>query len=289
MAIVDLHLHTSASDGRLSPTELVHFVAHRGISIASITDHDSTEGLAEAFEAAAGFPHLTIIPGIELNTDIPGGEIHILGYFVPMEDQKFQRNLMDLRSSRVVRAKEMVEKLAQMGLDIEWDRVIELAGGGAVGRPHVAQAMVDKGHAMDVKEAFTRFIGRKGPAYVERKGLSPSDAIAMIRKAGGVPVLAHPHWVDNVEEYLPEFKKVGLEGIEVYYGNYSQETVQRFAQIAYRFDLIPCGGSDYHALGAVDEPLPGDLGPPKSVVEELHSRSAAKRMFEKNPFRSGVP
>ena len=253
MAIVDLHLHTSASDGRLSPTELVHFVAHRGISIASITDHDSTEGLAEAFEASATFPHLTIIPGIELNTDVPGGEIHILGYFVPLEDQKFQRTLVELRSDRVVRAKGMVEKLAQMGLDIEWDRVLELASDGAVGRPHVAQAMVEKGHVMDVKEAFTRFIGRNGPAYVERRELSPSDAIAIIRNAGGVPVLAHPSWVDNVEEYLPEFKEAGLEGIEVYYGNYSQETVQR----------------------TEDEPLPGDLGPPECVVEELRARSVA--------------
>ena len=179
MAIVDLHLHTSASDGRLSPTELVHFVAHRGISIASITDHDSTEGLAEAFEASATFPHLTIIPGIELNTDVPGGEIHILGYFVPMEDQKFQRTLVELRSGRVVRAKGMVEKLAQMGLDIEWDRVLELASDGAVGRPHVAQAMVP-GHR---RRAATQFRNPRGSLVRHRR--AARYAVSLVSRAPG--------------------------------------------------------------------------------------------------------
>jgi len=288
MAIVDLHLHTTASDGRLSPTKLVRFLDRRGIKIASITDHDSTDGLAEAFEASVGFPQLTIIPGVELNTDIPGSEIHILGYFVPLDDQKFQSTLEEFRSGRVDRAKGIVDKLVKMGLEIEWDRVLQLASGGALARPHIAQALVEKGYVDDIKEAFTRFLGRNGPAYVDRREFSPAEAIGLIRDSGGVAVLAHPSWVENVEDYLPELRDAGLEGMEVYYGKYPQETVQHFAQMADKYNLISCGGSDYHALGSEAEALPGDLGPPAGVVTDLRSRSSRKGKSEEKSVQGGV-
>ena len=280
MAVVDLHLHTTASDGRLSPTELVRFLARRGIKTAAITDHDSTEGLAEAFKAAKEFPNLTIIPGIELSADVPGSEIHILGYFMRWEDREFQKTLEEFRRGRVHRAKGMVEKLARMGLELEWERVLELAGNGAVGRPHVALAMVEKGFIKGTKEAFTHYIGRNGPAYVERMKLTPKDAIALIRKVDGVAVLAHPSWVDNLEEHLKQMKEADLGGMEVYYGSYSPEMVRHFAELAEQFDLIPCGGSDYHAMDTEDESLPGDQGPPEKVVEELRAR-AKKRPEQK--------
>lgn len=287
MTVVDLHLHTTASDGRLSPTELVRFLARRGIRAAAITDHDSTEGLDEAFKAAEETPNLTLIPGIELSADVPGSEVHILGYFMRWEDREFQETLEEFRRGRVRRAKGIVEKLAQMGLEMEWERVLELAGSGAVGRPHVALAMVEKGFVKDTREAFTRYIGRNGPAYVERMKLTPKDAIALIRKVGGAAVLAHPSWVDNLEESLKQLKEADLAGMEVYYGSYSPEMVRHFARLAEQLDLIPCGGSDYHAMGTEDESLPGDQGPPEKVVEELCAR--AMRVPEQKAAPPVVP
>lgn len=289
MAVVDLHLHTTASDGRLSPTDLVHCLADRGLKVAAITDHDSTEGLAEALRAKEQFPQLTLIPGIELSTDVPGSEIHILGYFIRWEDREFQNILADFRRGRVDRARGIVDKLASMGIELEWERVLHFAGDGAVGRPHVALAMVEKGYVKDLKEAFDRYLGRNGPATVERQKLIPSDAIAMIQGVGGAAVLAHPSWVDDLEAHLGQMKEVGLAGMEVYYKKYSQDMVGHLAQIARRFDLIPCGGSDYHAMGAEDEALPGDLGPPEKTVDELRARSTGTKGPEKKAAPPVVP
>ena len=145
MATVDLHLHTTASDGRLSPTELVNLLGERGLRIAAITDHDSTEGLTEAYEAKARFPHLSLIPGIELSTEAGDSEIHVLGYFLNWQDQEFQRVLSGFRKGRVGRGQAMVERLGELGLPVEWERVLHFAGDGAVGRPHIALAMVERG------------------------------------------------------------------------------------------------------------------------------------------------
>ena len=189
---VDLHLHTIASDGRLSPTELVGLVAGRGLKQVSITDHDSTEGLAEAFQAAEQFPGLRLIPGIELSTDVPGDEIHMLGYFIKYEDEEFQGTLRRFRQGRVGRAREIVEKLAALGIKLEWERVQEIAGEGAVGRPHIALAMVEKGYCKEPKDAFPKYLGRNGLAYAERAKMTPTEAVQMLHKVGGVSVLAHP-------------------------------------------------------------------------------------------------
>jgi predicted metal-dependent phosphoesterase TrpH len=280
MAFVDLHLHTTASDGRLSPSELVRYLDQRGVKIAAITDHDSTEGLPEALAAGEEFPHLTLIPGVELSTDVPGGEIHMLGYFLSWRDQGFQETLGEFRRGRVGRAQGMVEKLAELGMKVEWERVQELAEDGAVGRPHVARAMMERGYVAEFREAFDKYIGRNGPAYVERKKLLTVDAIALIREAGGAAVLAHPTWVDDLETHLGPLKEAGLAGIEVHYGSYSPDVVVDLAQLAQRYDLIPCGGSDYHAMGAGGEAQPGDQGPPEKSVEELWARAT-------NPEESG--
>ena len=144
-AQVDLHLHTTASDGRLSPTELVRLVAGQGLKQVSISDHDTTEGLAEAYRAAQEFPDLRIIPGIELSTDVPGDEVHMLGYFIQYENEEFQRVLRGFRSGRLERGEAMVDKLEELGLHITWERVKEIAGDGSVGRPHIALALVEQG------------------------------------------------------------------------------------------------------------------------------------------------
>ena len=155
---VDLHLHTTCSDGRLTPRELIELLASRGLKIVAITDHDTTEGIEPALEAARAFPRLTVIPGIELSTDIPGDEIHLLGYFIDYKDQEFQETLSRFREGREGRAREMVEKLNAMGVHVTWDRVEEIANGASIGRPHIAQAMVEKGYVSQPQDAFVNYI-----------------------------------------------------------------------------------------------------------------------------------
>ena len=274
MATVDLHLHTTASDGRLSPTELVNLLGERGLRFAAITDHDSTEGLPEAYEAKTRFPDLTLIPGIELSTEAGDSEIHVLGYFLDWRDEEFQRVLSGFREGRIGRGRGMVERLGELGLPLEWERVLHFAGDGAVGRPHIALAMVERGYVPGVREAFDLYLGRDGPAYVERQKLNPVDAIGIIRSVGGSAVLAHPSFVNNLESHLVQMTEAGLAGMEVYYGNYSPKLVRQLGEKARRFGLLACGGSDYHALGQEGETLPGLAGPPEGVVEALEARRA---------------
>ena len=277
-ALVDLHLHTTASDGRLSPTELIHLLASQGLKQVAISDHDTTEGLAEAFAAAEEFPDIRIIPAIELSTDIPGDEVHMLGYFLRHEDEELQKILREFRMGRLERGRMMVEKLATLGINIEWERVQEIAGEGSVGRPHIALAMVEKGYCKEPKDAFPEYLGRNGSAYVERSKMTPPEAVEMLIRFGAVPVLAHPAYLNDMETTIAELAEAGIVGLEVHYAQFSPETVQQLAGLADRYGLIPCGGSDYHGLGNEGEPLPGTLGPPPETVgllEEAASKIAA--------------
>jgi len=276
-ATIDLHLHTLASDGRLSPTELIQLVANQGLETISITDHDSTEGLAEAYEAAKEFPYMRIIPGIEMSADIPGDEVHVLGYFLDYHDVDFQEMLTELRRGRVGRAQVMVEKLVALGKPVEWERVLHFAGDGTVGRPHIALAMVEAGYFKEPKEAFEEYLGNDGLAYYDRPKLNPTESVAMIRKVGGVPVLAHPTFMNDMEAGIASLKKEGLVGMEVYYAQYDDDTVRHLARLAREYDLIPCGGSDYHGLGNTGEPLPGTLGPPEETVKLLEDAAAVTK------------
>ena len=276
-ATIDLHLHTLASDGRLSPTELIQLVAKQGLETIAITDHDSTEGLAEAYEAAKEFPYMRIIPGIEMSADIPGDEVHVLGYFLDYHDVEFQEMLTELRRGRVGRAQVMVEKLVALGKPVEWERVLHFAGDGTVGRPHIALAMVEAGYFKEPKEAFEEYLGNDGLAYYDRPKLNPTESVAMIRKVGGVPVLAHPTFMNDMEAGIASLKKEGLVGMEVYYAQYDDDTVRHLARLAREYDLIPCGGSDYHGLGNTGEPLPGTLGPPEETVKLLEDAAAVTK------------
>ena len=269
MAEIDLHLHTTESDGRLTPAELIAFVAQRGLKVVAVTDHDITDGLEPAREAARAYPQLTLIPGVELSTDTPDNEIHILGYYIDYGDREFQAMLERFRTSRVGRAKEMVRRLAALGLPVEWDRVKEIAGEGAIGRPHIAQAMLEKGYVSLPQEAFEKYIGRNGPAYAEREKLTPEEAVQQVARVGGVPVLAHPAKIENLDNVVVSLKAAGLEGMEVYNAQDDARTIERLAEVAQRHNLLPCGGSDYHALGTPGEHLPGEVGPPMEVVERL--------------------
>ena len=282
MARVDLHLHTTFSDGRLTPTELVRLCAERGLETIAVSDHDSTEGLDEAFEAASELPGLSIIPAIELSTDVPGSEIHVLGYFVDRYEPDFQKTLTSFRDSRERRGEKMVEQLAELGVEVSWERVKELSGGGSIGRPHIAQALVEAGYVRYPKDAFDKYIGRSGPAYAERIKLTPAEAVAILKANGAVPVMAHPTYsasksdrdeVDQLRDILTGLKDAGLAGMEVHYGDYSPQQVEYLARLAKELDLIPCGGSDYHASGNPGEPEPGTVGPPLETVEALRALS----------------
>ena len=278
MAEVDLHLHTTFSDGTLTPTELVRLCAANGLRVISVSDHDSTEGLPEAREAAREFPQLELIPGIELSTDIPGAEVHLLGYFVDEQDVELQRTLKRFREGRVERGRAMVERLNEMGVSISWARVREIAGEASIGRPHIAQALVEGGYVKYSKDAFDQYIGRNGTAYVERVRVTPVEAVGILTANGALPVMAHPTYYDDrsqegdyagLRSLLAELTEAGLVGMEVHYKDYSPEQVARLAGIADEFGLIPCGGTDYHALGNPGEPEPGMSGPPMETVEAL--------------------
>lgn len=282
--LVDLHLHTTASDGSDSPTALVRRAQAAGLKVIAVTDHDSTEGVAEALAAASG-SGLEVIPGIEISTDVPSGEVHILGYFIDRENAELQRVLRTLRDSRRGRARGMVDKLAELGMPVDWERVKEIAGAGAVGRPHVAQAMVEKGYVASNAEAFERYIGRNGPAYVERYKLTPVEAVKLIISAGGLPGLAHPiipgvedslgeeHTLDSL---LEELAPAGLAAMECYYTGYTPEITASLLAKARRHNLIPTGGSDYHGRNLEGSVLGGVYVPLDSVAD-LRARLNGRR------------
>jgi predicted metal-dependent phosphoesterase TrpH len=276
MNTIDLHTHTTASDGLLTPTALVREAAALCITTLAVTDHDTTNGLAEA-RAAAGTAGIELIPGVELNTDVPGGEVHVLGYFVDFERADFQAELSRLRAGRLNRAQTMVEKLQGLGVDVTWERVQAIAGDAAVGRPHVAQALVDAGAVAAIGEAFDRYIGREGP-YVERLKLSPAEATAIIAAAGGVPVMAHPlpkgaseglSPLLDLDAMLPEMIEAGLKGLEAYYTGYTMRDTEFVMQVARRYGLIVTGGSDFHGPGRLHGARLGGVYIPRKALRAL--------------------
>ena len=283
MNTIDLHCHTTASDGRHSPTELVEMAAEMGLRAIAVCDHDSTEGLDEALAAgrAAG---IEVIPSVELSCDVVEGELHMLGYYPNYADAVFQAELTRLRKGRVGRAQAMVRKLAGLGYPISFARVQELAGDGAIGRPHVAQALIEARLVQSKGEAFERLIGRNGPAYVERAKLSPADACRMIRRVGGLPAFAHPFIAlasgrvlepMPVEEALPHLVEAGLAGLEVYYPNYTPTLIERLLRLSRQYGLIVTGGSDFHGEGSAGAALGGVYVPPKclAALKEAHQRA----------------
>lgn len=269
---IDLHMHTTASDGALSPTELVREAHTRGLECIAVTDHDSTDGIDEAVAEGERLG-VHVIPGIEMSTDIPRAEVHILGYYLEYRDDEFQAVLRQLREGRRERAEKMVAKLAGMGVVIPWERVLEVAGQGSVGRPHIAQVMVEKGYVSSMVEAFTDYIGRNAPAYVERYKLTPADAVRLIRKVRGLPVLAHPGEVLTLDTLLPELIAAGLVGLECYYGDYSPETVEGLLALADEHGLIPTGGTDFHRVEGIGRGPhhPGDTWVPWESVRRLRA------------------
>ena len=266
---VDLHLHTTYSDGRLTPGELIQIAAEQGIGVIAITDHDTVNGIEPALVATECFPYVTIIPGVEINTDVHQGEVHILGYFLDYKNQHLLKKLDSLRNSRKIRAQKMLDKLDELGIHIEWERILELSDGGSVGRPHIAQALFEGQHVDTLQEAFERYIGRNGPAYAERDRLSPKEAVELIVKANGLPVIAHPASINDLEEMIIDLKQFGLVGIEVYYDNYDKATVERLRSLTVKYNLIATGGSDFHGFEDDHETPLGEARVPFECVQHL--------------------
>lgn len=272
---VDLHIHTTASDGTYTPSEIVRMARDRGLRAIAITDHDSLNGVPEAMSAAEG-SGLKVISGVEMSTDVKDGEVHLLGYFLDLADSDLQALLTTLRNSRTERALRMTQNLTRLGVPITMERVLELAKGGAVGRPHVAQALKEAGHVSSIQDAFSMYIGRTGPAYVERYRLTPEEAVSHVLRHGGVPVLAHPRFVPNVELLLPGLVAAGLAGMEVYYTGYSEEEVATLGAMAGHYGLVRTGGSDFHGPGVQVNAVLGGVAVPYAAVEGLRARLPAR-------------
>ncbi len=273
---VDLHSHTTASDGALTPRELVREAVKRGLRVVAITDHDSTSGLAEAFAEAALHPSLTVVPGLEINCDVDGGEVHVLGYYVDHEAEWFQAFLAGQRAERRERVHRIAARLAELGLPIDPEEILALVREGSAGRPHVAQAMVNRGYVKSVREAFDRYLRAGGPASVPRRRLTPAEAVGVIRRAGGVPVFAHPGLAGK-DDMIPELVGAGLMGIEVYYAEHSAAQTAAYLARCREHGLVATGGSDFHGshTGRVNP-----LGSPPvsmAVWAELKARAEAVR------------
>ena len=269
MTRVDLHLHSTASDGRLSPEEIVRKAAELGLLVMALADHDTVDGIVPALKEAQKFPGLKVIPAVEVSTDVPSGEVHILGYFIDYTSHELAETLVRFRNSRERRAQGMVAKLAGLGIHITWQRVKEIAGTGTIARPHIAQAMQEKGYIGSIREAFVKYIGRDGPAYVGREKLTPAEAVELVLQSNGLPVMAHPFTAPEPEAMVSELKTAGLVGMEAYYNGYTDDEIEYLAGLAEKHGLIATGGSDYHGFGDSGETMMGGAAVPMASAERL--------------------
>jgi len=277
---VDLHTHTTASDGTLTPRELVQAAARRGIRVLALTDHDSTNGLPDAFDEAARHPPLSIVPGLEINCDVPGAEVHILGYYVDHEADWFREFLREQRVERAARVHRIAARLGELGMPIDPEEVFALVREGSAGRPHVAQVMVQRGYVKSVREAFDRYLHANGPANVPRRRLTPADAVRVIRRAHGVPVFAHPGLADR-DALIPELIDAGLLGIEAVYAEHSATQTAHYQELCRAHGLVATGGSDYHGERSGRTNSLGHPPVPMRVWEDL--KDAAQRAREQMP------
>lgn len=257
----DLHIHTTISDGTDAPEQVVNRAISLGLEAIAITDHDNVDGVVPARLEAWG-KKIEVIAGVEISCYHNNTEFHILGYFDKPDHPELLELLSEMRQFRVLRANRIIDKLNSLGLSINYDRVKEIAGDGTVGRPHIADALVEKGYIQNREGAFKKYIGKDCPGYVPRKKIKPVEAIELINRTNGVPVLAHPG-ISGCADLLKEFVASGLKGIEVWHPHHSSLQTQYYLEQARIFRLIPTGGSDYHgerhdscnSLGAITAPM----------------------------------
>ena len=280
--MVDLHTHSTASDGTLEPAELVRKAMDCGVKALSLTDHDTMSGLKEA-AAQASELDMKFIPGIEISADFSPGTMHMLGYYVDAEDSVLKQKLSWLREGRDRRNTLILQMLEKQGYPVEMRELEVYAKGESVGRPHIARAMVAKGYVGNEEEAFNRFLAKGGPAYANKERMNPTRAMELVIGAGGLPVLAHPQTLDlnstELADLLAELKEAGLAGVETYYFSHSEEEMFLYKHIADDLDLIVTGGTDYHGPGFKGIELGRGLGGmmvPDEVVDRLEEEHKAR-------------
>jgi len=262
----DLHVHSTASDGTLSPSELVVLASRNGISVLSLADHDSVAGVREAVEAAASLG-IRVIPAVELSAAVDERSVHILGYFINIADPALLSALADLRAARVERAVAIVRMLQGAGYDITPEAVMALSDGGAVGRTHIARTLVSQGHAENVSDAFERLVGRGKPFYRPKSHLNPQKAIQLIREAGGIAVMAHPG-VSGTEDLVSALAALGLQGVEAHHVDHNKEQCAALVALSDDLGLLKTGGTDYHSPHAPHPDL-GELQYPVADLREF--------------------
>ncbi|HJQ77194.1 MAG TPA: PHP domain-containing protein [Acidimicrobiia bacterium] len=276
---VDLHTHSTASDGSDPPARLVALALEVGLGALALTDHDTQEGLAEAFAAAEG-TGLELIPGVELSLAYEAGAMHLIVLWLEPGRGPLQDRLGGLQSGRTARNAEIVSRLNSAGMELTLEEVEEMAGGGTVGRPHIAAVLMERGYVPDIHTAFELWLGQGRPAYADRERLGPEEAIALARESGAVPVLSHPHTLGittgpEMAALLTRLRRAGLVGLEAVYGSYRRHEREGYSDLARRFDLVPSGGSDYHGTYKPGLGLGrgfGDLAVPLKLMEELRTR-----------------
>ncbi len=255
MSRIDLHLHTTHSDGSFSTREVMAFAKQAGLTALAITDHDIVEGIPEA-TAIGKELGIEVVPGVELSSRLGVSELHILGYFLNWTDPLLAQRLSTLRDSRHLRNPKIVQRLNELGIPITYEEVRALAGTESVGRPHIARLLMEKKFVTSAKEAFDRYLANGRPAFVDRELPEPAEAVRWIREAGGVPVLAHPTWVrtsaDGLRGLVRELKAAGLGGIEVHYSTHSPSQTTEYLDLAKQCDLLVTGGSDFHGVTKPD-------------------------------------
>lgn len=276
MKYADLHIHSTASDGTFTPAEVVRLAREKGFSCIALADHDTVGGVEEALRAGAELG-VEVIPAVEFSTLYRGGEVHILGYCIDYNNSALREELRAIAGARLDRARKMVAKLRDLGIDISWDEVRRAAGGGSVGRPHIARVLLEKGYIKTTGEAFTpEYIGNGGRAYVERYEIPPEKAIGLAREAGGVAVLAHPGFFKKncrlEREDIMYLAARGLQGIEVWHTRHSKEDAAYYEGIARDTGLLLTGGSDCHG-GKPEEILLGKIKLPYTYVEKLRGQA----------------
>jgi predicted metal-dependent phosphoesterase TrpH len=277
---IDLHTHTTHSDGSASPKELIARASSKGARSIAITDHDTVDSFVEARAASDRFG-IEFVPGIEISADFSPGTMHILGYYVDDESTALKEKLAALKKAREKRNPEIAHHLEGLGFDISYDEVVQVAGNNVVGRPHFARLLVEKGYVRSIQEAFDRLLKKGAPAYVEKARLSPAESIELIHRAGGVAVLAHPCQLklpsyEAVSELVAELAALGLDGIEANYSRHSTVERSTYSEIARQHHLLVTGGSDYHGSYKPDIDVVtglGDLEVPYEVLEELKARA----------------
>ena len=286
---IDLHLHTTASDGAFSPADLVRMAHEAGLDCIAITDHDSTDGVPAAQEAGQALG-VRVIAGIEFNTmwhgqsmHMNGQSVHILGYFVDTAHPELQAVIARQRDGRLYRAEKMVEKLAALDMPLAWEEILAGADGGAVGRPHIAKAMLAQGYVDAANEAFDKYLGHGMPAYVEQPKLAPVEAVALLHRAGAAAGLAHPYNVEGADQVdldilVPELAAAGLDAIETYYTGYGAEQRTDILIMAARFDLIPTGGSDFHGGGILPQAELGSIRVPAASLTRLEAATRQREL-----------